>query len=161
MRKILFLVSFVLTFSFISCKNLFLLNNEEKGQISITLPTDAAVESAERSVSDEKIKLFNFKVCVQSTFEDAKMTKEAKGGESLVFEELKPGDYIISVEASSDADKKIFYGESPVSVKAGETSQASVMLKQKISSILKKYTRDIDGNYAYISTIYFNSNPVF
>ncbi|MCQ2597097.1 MAG: hypothetical protein MJ181_04545 [Treponema sp.] len=120
-------VTSMITFMLLSCSNL---SSSGQGKISVQLPGEpkTARKIVETQYTKEDAKLYKVSlICVELDFQD---TKEGEAGDTIIFDALEPGKYIINVQAFNDENLVVANAKAPVEVLvvAGETQTPVIQM---------------------------------
>lgn len=154
--KVLSICLFTL-FLCVSCKLDFITPSDE-GSLKVTLP---GKEIASRAIETPDIQTFRFNV---SVLQDGKIiqSKTALTSETIYFEDLDVGDYLLQVDAydvyDTDFTWLLYRGTQEATVKENKTSEVEVILKGVYTFSKNQYDTD---KYNYYMGLPFNSESKF
>ncbi|MBQ0052271.1 MAG: hypothetical protein KBT11_09465 [Treponema sp.] len=113
---LLFSILFASLLAFTGCSSMAA---EDKGDLTIVLPGTPT-----RDISD-----INFKVSLCDIKETELLSKSGKSGETIVFEQILIGNYVIKIECFDLAGNSIGKGTSQCTVEAGKTTNVKLKIK--------------------------------
>lgn len=121
--------SFLFATLFFSCSDI----SERKASLVVNMPSSARAASLKERVAGYYVYLFRTDIPEaeqkEEQSESEENTKVAKPGESVFFDDLEEGEYLVCVEAFDKDEGIIGGGEAKAKVVAGETANVSITLK--------------------------------